>query len=388
MRKLFEENSTSKKILSLIYMNGELPYKALHVIGVSNVSAQKSARKMIKQGYVVKEAPLYGKQTLLLGPTKPEMEPFYKATETYESRKPLLYYKGGSKDSYTKRRRNMMIAETTAFLLEGNVQVFPDEKPVFGEEKILEWNVCMYTPAEIKKRMDSMEARASATRATAVLVSHYEFSMVYFLDAKKMHFSTIVERTSRDRIEYVLNQYSEYRDTHSKKALMETAYLLTRDTGFLTDIIVGERTRKGLPFIIDTSFRQYFFLPYTREGVRMFRMIHTEEKREILYRLVMKSSERTARTGSFVDCDGIKEDGTIIYDYMVPELLRLRRIISFITKNIRSGTQVNYVVFCYDFQIAELEELFKEYGIDRPNILAYSIDTVEKLFLKEDEHGE
>ena len=122
------------QVMNLIYECGELPYKALHVLGTSNKANQNQVKSMEKEGTVRVES-LYKGKTIKLNHTEDPMDYvlFRHAKKQYESVLANTYYASevktvtnATKERVSKRRRNLRLGKTTAFMYAAGMYVFSD----------------------------------------------------------------------------------------------------------------------------------------------------------------------------------------------------------------------------------------------------------------------
>jgi len=378
MRPLFQENSISRRIMAVVHLTGELPYRALRFMGTSKTSSMECARMLVKKGYLIEEKPFRNGRTLILGKKLMETEPFYLAEEVHKKNLQTIYYRNKNKDAYTRRVRNMYMAETLALLWEAKIEILPDLKADLNYETIKQRDVCFYMSKEVKELMSKERARASASRSLGILIVNYQMSLVYHLGMRLPTINLSTERTSRDRIESILNLHCDYQIKHKKPTLMNSVYMLTYNYHALYMLITGKKKKKSerIQFVFDDTFLNYYLLPCDRSGIKVLQMMTAVDGIELLRSLVFKPSEQQRKGTGRIDCDGIKEDGTVAFNFMVPDARRLKNFINGVSIQKRASEPIRACVYCFVWQEPALREVIDE----NIKIVAFSTDKVFQLF--------
>lgn len=377
---LFKDGSISEKIMTIIYLTGELPYNTLQYLGKNRLSSQRTVRTLMEKEYIKQEY-VYKKRTLLLNTDKQvHYEPFPCALQEYELNVSEIYHKGNSRNSRMRRLRNMLLAKTFAFMLESEVAIVPAYKPSLVNYSISKSDIAFYSAKSIKRQMPHEAKRASSTRAMGVLAFQHKLLMVYHFDKVSQAISMPAERMARAKLETTMNGCSSYYKETSSVALIEDSIILTSGySKVLHELVTGYRkgTKTPVPFATDNMFTKHYLIPLDREGISLLKMMVLEYGIDILYALPFTEAEINRRGSGQKASDARSEDGTFLLNFLIPDAKKLKRFLNGAHTSARKQTDERFLIHCYDFQVEALKMLKAE----NVELKVYKMETVYSNFL-------
>lgn len=286
--------------------------------------------------------------------------------EHYMKRKKNFYRTNldGNAINRQKMQRLEMMSESSMFLSEAGIHVFPHEKPYLRGEELSFWHPVFYQSVEIKEIMEDEEARAMASRMTGCICFEDRIFPVYSLADDLIKSGDITEKMMIERLNIFFSR-------RAGRMEAESAFLFTWKFEKLHERL-ALTPNDGAQFFLNENYRHYYLIPYSREGKRLIALLLKKYGTEELMNMVVRNAWR--KTISMIDADGIDEDGVYIFNYLIPDIYRLKKMI----KSANALKEKRFHVFCYSFQE---KALIKELP-ENVTYSVYEFDAVEELCMK------
>lgn len=391
MGRPFRPGIIGRDLLNLVCQTGELPYRALRVLGKSTDYTQKSVKNLVKKGYLRIEKTSIGK-TILLGKNKEYLEQylFDNAAMIHEEAVKNTYYVPDSGDTKEKRTykktlrtRNFRLAKATAFLHACGVYVFSDGspyKPNLMRDKLTGTEEAFYLSNDIKQLM-AIDDKKIPSRSLGCLVHGNDFYVTYYLDQTIPKTTQDTERKSKLHMEYMFGGSYLPMNRGNSRVEIKKCLLITENYPLLTRIFSIEKQRQNRYyspnlFIVDDTYDEYYYLPFGREGIRIYKMLFKDKEKLIYLPISNKKTEITN-----VDCDGIDDEGNFELSFLDCEIKQLKRFLSMAEYFVERHLESKFVIYCYDFQAETLKSLVGE----NIKIFSFTLEQVEEAFGEEEE---
>lgn len=403
MRLSYREGSIKWQVINLIYECGELPYKALHVLGRSNKSNQNQVKSMEKDGIVHVES-LYKGKTIKLNHTEVPMDDvlFKNARKQYESVLSNTYYASevktitnATKERVSKRRRNLRLGKTTTFMYAAGMYVFSDGsiyKPNLLEKGLSGKETAFYLSTDIKKIFSEDEKRIP-NRSLGILIYQTDIFPTYYIDNERQTIVESWERKAKRVLEYYLDMVSDVILKNQRE--ITKCMLLVDDYSLVKDMVMPEYTYEGYKkskqsFKLADTYEKYYCFPYTRNGTKLCHAVLVDGNR--LKNLPIKKRNRVEEADS-IEYNGreiLEEDITgkkilyelSLFDCEIKKLYRFLEFIEFKEYRRKPGEYTDeYKIYCLDFQYEMLQGVLKECNRSKlVKLVSYSTDLVLAKF--------
>ena len=408
MRLSYREGSIKWQVINLIYECGELPYKALHVLGRSNKSNQNQVKSMEKDGIVHVES-LYKGKTIKLNHTEVPMDDvlFKNARKQYESVLSNTYYASevktitnATKERVSKRRRNLRLGKTTTFMYAAGMYVFSDGsiyKPNLLEKGLSGKETAFYLSTDIKKIFSEDEKRIP-NRSLGILIYQTDIFPTYYIDNERQTIVESWERKAKRVLEYYLDMVSDVKLKNQRE--ITKCMLLVDDYRLVKDMVMPEYAYDGYKktkqsFKLADTYEKYYCFPYTRNGTKLCHAVLVDCNR--LKNLPIKRKNRVEESES-IEYNGreiLEKDKTgkkmlyelSLFDCEIKKLYRFLEFIEFKEYRRKPGEYTDeYKIYCLDFQYEMLQGVLKECNRSKlVKLVSYSTELVLAKFSEKKE---
>ena len=364
-----KSNTYRFRIMNYLFYVCVIPARSLRIIGNSVQTVQRTVRDMKKEGWL-KAGKSYEKRYIVLG--KPISffesyeEQYFDGYKSQHGRLRNRYYrKEQTSENKQKFQRLLQLAESSVFLGESGISVIPSTKPCLQFVKRYWDEPTFYQSLEIKELMDADESRATGSRSTGCICWNNEISTVFSLSDDIIKIGEITEKLHVERL------YSFF----SKKVgevKVEDAYLFTWKYNKVHEKL-GLKNRFASYFYLDDTYQNYYLIPYTQEGKELLNLLYSPFAKEELRDMIIKQKWKTSGQED-IEIDGIDENGVLIFNYLIPNILRFKKFVSAAHRL----TGKDFHVYCYDFQ----EEAVKKELTSNMTYSVFRFEEVKELYEK------
>ena len=367
---IYHRDAYRFKLLGYLLYCCVIPKRSLRYLGNETKSVQNGVRRAKREG-LIKEERIHRRAYLTLG--KPlncyeALEGYvFIDYETHDQKLKKNYYRNEvSSEAKQKMQRLNQLAESSIFVGEAGINALPGEKESLRAEK-LHWNdPVFYQSLEVKQYMESEEARAMASRVTGCICWKNEISMVYSLSDDLIKIGDITEKLNMER-------YYGYFCSKVNGLHMEDAYIFTWKYERVHERLELSRNF-GSSFTLDGTYKNYYLIPYTREGNRLLGLLFRLNAKTELMDMIIRSSWRVDRDSIHIEADGVDENGVYVFNYLLPNVYRLKKFL----KAAKMLPDKRFHIFCYDFQ----EEAVAKEAVENVTYSVYSLESVEVMYEK------
>ncbi len=357
-------------LMNYLFYTCIIPTRVLRIMGNTTHAVQKQVNNMEKDGWVKKEKPFERKLlTLAMTPKyfSNYAEVFFGEYSTcYVRIKKNFYRTEISLTNKLKMQRLQQIAETSIFASEAGIKAFPGEKQELQEENLYWDDASFYQSLEIKDEMEYAEARASASRMTGCVCWKNKITPIYSLSDDIIKIGDITEKIMVERL------YMNFSEKVYKLGISDALLFTWKYEKVHLKLELNGNF--GSYFYLSDTYKNYYLLPYTREGKKLLRLLYTDYGKEELMNMIVRNHWKIKQDQMSIEADGIDENGVYIFNYLVPNILRLKKFLA----AARAMTEKKFHIFCYTFQKTVLEKEIP------PNVTLsfYEYDVVDELCKK------
>lgn len=367
---IYHKDSYRFKLLSYLLYCCVIPKRSLRYLGNETKSVQNAVQKAKKEGFI-REERIHGRAYLTL--CKPLTN--YEEVESYifidyethypKLKKSFFRYETSSEAKQKMQRLNQ-ISESTLFVGEAGIEALPGSKESLVSE-ILHWDEpVFYQSLEVKQYMESEEARAMASRATGCICWKNSISMVFSLSDDLIKVGDITEKLNVER-------YYGHFCSKVNGLCIEDAYIFTWKYEKVHERLELSR-RYGSSFTLDGTYKNYYLIPYTREGNRLLGLLFKTNAKTELMDMIIRNSWRIDRDNVHIEVDGVDDNGVYVFNYLLPNVYRFKKFL----KAAKMLPDKRFHVFCYDFQ----EEAVANEAVGNVTYSVYALESVEDMYEK------
>ncbi len=261
-----------------------------------------------------------------------------------------------------KCKRAMLNSETVMMMYGAGINALLDEKPaLFKNEMIPEKGAYYYQSLEIKDitgyeaqiKEEKEKKTAYNTRAVGILAAAADEYIVYNIDQNVIKWSEISEKGFSFNAGLLLNTIKENR---KEKSNVKSCIILYRKDTVLKKAFDYTDAKKKLYVSAETGFKETLYVPYTKEGRKLLRIITTEGWRDKLREKYLKEYDLNTSNLSVV-CDGVRDsDGRREYAllYCIPDMTKLYR---FLKTAQWYKDSAEFKIYCYSYQTDFLKKV-------------------------------
>lgn len=372
--KLYHKDGYRFRVMNYLFYNCIIPARVLRFMGATTKGMQKQVRIMEKDEWIKSENN-FGKKYYVVNPQetsyKEYKENYFADFEIYYMKRRKSFYRSDTSSDYSitnkqKMQRLASISESSIFLSEAGVKIFPSEKSYLHDEFLDFEQPSFYQSIEIKDVMEDEEARSMASRMTGCICHNDKIYTVYSLSDDIIKIGDITEKLMIERLNIFFS-------SKIGKMEVEDTFLFTWKYEKVHEKL-SLQSNFGSHFYLNDNFKHYYLIPYSREGNRLTRLLLKQYAMEELMNMTVKNTWRLDRESITIDADGIDENDVYIFNYLIPDVYRLKRFL-------RSAAVLKdkqFHVFCYKFQ----EEALKNELPPNVSYAVYEFDVVEELCMK------
>lgn len=351
------------ELIQLIYLCGIVPYRALRLLAEEPRMYQRAAREMEKEGLVVIDSK-GGEKNLRL------QENWRENRDKYEEYIPCEYVKYhddvtknipkmlGMKSSYSIAKREICNGNTKIMMYVAGIAIGPDRVEIGSEEELngyymsqeikgTGWYV-KTTNKEFGQNKDSMRNYAN-TRINGMLASSSTGKKyaVYNIGNR------VIEWNRKGEVRIAACIKALGRETWDKEAI-----IIARNYKQYIRIINNTNEKgagKRILINIDYTYDHIYAVPEDSNGVKLLRIINTQNWKKRIINSVCSEEEQEAAMHTSIDCDGYNEENNIHnLVFCVPDLVKLK---NFVKRAQIEDDRSRYRIYCYDFQAPLIQEL-------------------------------
>ena len=367
---LYHRDSYRFKLLSYLLYCCVIPKRSLRYLGNETKSVQNAVHKAEKEG-LIREERIHGRLYLMLCKSVVYYEilegyVFIDYETHYQKLKKSFFRNESSVDAKQKMQRLNQLSESSIFVGEAGIKAIPGAKESLGAEAFLWDEPVFYQSLEVKQYMESEEARAMASRATGCICWKNEISMVYSLSDDLIKVGDITEKLNAER-------YYSYFFPRVNGLHMEDAYIFTWKYERVHEKLELSRNY-GSSFTLDGTYKNYYLIPYTREGNHLLGLLFRPNAKTELMDMIIRGSWRVDRDSIHIEADGVDENGVYVFNYLLPNVYRLKKFL----KAAKMLPDKRFHIFCYDFQ----EEAVAKEVVENVTYSVYALESVEVMYEK------
>lgn len=359
------------KILMVAVLSGEMPYSALNILGTNTRGALKAVTSLRDKGYVMISKSV-GVKRIKIKMFQKKMEEDEDFQKLFSGIQEFRILPPTSKAIEIFRRHR--VAETIIMVLEAGVIVTPGRKPALAQLKVIPENSYFYLSTEWKKIVG--EAKNKGSRFTGALVSPAGIYTTYNMSANLMEWAMIIEARTSQLFHFVETRYCPW--SLNSDVITDAAIFFSEKYELLIDILNNKNIDgNGRPvprprLTLDQTFTYMYYLPLTRDGQKILRMMLVRNWRRWLDTVFFTEEETIIQKHSHIDCDAVV-DNTYILLFCKNELTKFKNFIGTLLTD-KSNNQ--FKIVCYDFQKDVVMKLAK----GRADIVTFPIDVVVAAF--------
>jgi len=367
---IYHRDSYRFKLLSYLLYCCVIPKRSLRYLGNETKSVQNAVHKAKKEG-LIREERIHGRLYLTLCKPVVNYETlkgyvFIDYEMHYPKLKKSFFRNESNAEAKQKMQRLNQLSESSIFVGEAGIKAIPGEKESLGAETFYWDEPVFYQSLEVKQYMESEEARAIASRATGCICWQNKISMVFSLSDDLIKVGDITEKLNVER-------YYGHFCSRVKRLCMEDAYIFTWKYERVHEKLELLR-RYGSLFTLDGTYKNYYLIPYTREGNRLLGLLFKPNAKTELMDMIIRSSWRVDRDIIHIEADGVDDNGVYVFNYLIPNVYRLKKFM----KAAKMLPDKRFHVFCYDFQ----EEAVAKETIENVTYSVYALKSVEDMYEK------
>lgn len=275
------------------------------------------------------------------------------------------------KSDPARRLRSFQLAQTALAMGEAGIRIFPDEKAPLFEEAARP----LAEPLQLPAYYSSLEVKALGIEATKIkngrfagmLLTQKNVWIVYHAGEGALRWYRRSEIKTRALLTHLL---CRVKLPGRYQAGEVQAILLGADMDACARQLAAEDCRDARIFRFDQTYEHFHFLPESREGTWLLRLLMEEE---VVDRLKCTLSQGLLPKGSTasMENDGFTQDGTPVLFSFDGDGQRLTNFVRALRIHGRKGR-----AFCFDFQLAA----FAGYARDTVSFQAISAEKFRKQF--------
>lgn len=366
----YHKDSYRFTLMNYLFYVCIIPTRALRIMGNTTHAVQKQVNSMEKDGWIKKEKPFDRRLlTLSFAPkyySRYEEVFFGEYNACYSRIKKNFYRTETSLTNRLKMQRLQQIAETSIFAAEAGIKTFPEEKIELNEDSLYWYDASFYQSLEIKDEMEFAEARASASRMTGCVFWENRITPVYSLSDDIIKIGDITEKIMVERL---FMNFSE--KVHKLKISDALLFTWKYDKVHSKLSLSGNF---GSYFYLSDTYKDYYLIPYTREGKKLLQLLYSDYGKEELMNMIVRKNWKIQQEQMSIEADGIDENGIYIFNYLIPNILRLKKFLV----AAKAMQEKKFHIFCYTFQKSALEKEITS----NVTLSCYEYDVVDELCKK------
>lgn len=370
-------NSLKIRLLNYIYYTVIIPKKAISLLNWNPHHVRRVLSIMRQEDLIVLEDN-FGKKNYTLSHYADGYEEYlpyiFPDCEWYYSRLRSNYYrkeepsktKQSNKRNKQKMQRLSQYSECSIFLGESGVDIFPNYKRSVLEDELY-WEVpTFYHAIELKKFMPADESRAASSRSIGCLCYRNEISMVFSMSDDIPVTGEITEKKYVDRVYYFFKDKVQ-------EPILSDAYIFSWNYDRVHKKLSIKKKRGGY-FTLDNTYSAYYFIPYSKTGERLMRLLLSPFAKDELMDMVIKREWQKKNGLEEIEMDGINDENEILFNYLIPNIYRFKKFVN----AARLLEHRKFRVHCFDFQ----EEAVKKELSSNMDYSVYEFDAVVDMYLR------
>ena len=367
--RAYRSNTYRFRIMNYLFYACTIPSRSLRIMGNSVVAVQKAVRNMAQNGWVKNEK-IFGKRYVTIAKPlshyRSQEDHFFENYNGYFARlRDSFFRKEVNSKNKQKMQRLTQLAESSIFVGEAGIDVIPGTKPCLQFLKAYWEAPAFYQSLEIKELMAEDESRATGSRSTGCICWKNEVATVFSLSDDIVKIGEITEKLHVERL------YGFFAEKVGEVHVEDT-YLFT----WKYNKVHGKLSLKSQYasfFYLDDTYKNYYLIPYSMTGRELLELLFMPNAKEELQNMLIRKEWQT-KGNTDIEVDGIDENGVYLFNYLVPNIYRLKKFIN-AAKRLKHK---EFHVYCYDFQ----EEAVREELTSNMTCSVYEFATVKELYIK------
>ena len=384
------QNGYRGKLLSLVLENGFLPLDCLRLYDYDTMKEMQRYTRILKSEEIVREQrTLSGTryirlsehgEGMILGEANAELVSRYKSDRIMANLR-YLAIEGGDKEKKVqyKQQQNKIVNDVCAKLFAKISGVETRNIPELDKHSLSAGTKAFFDSSTVKSAGTFKAAfegagsqKLSNSRINGLSVTPGGVYSIYSTGKSVLEWKRSGEVKMAACIQALMNKTT--RDFSMADYEKEAVIISSKDGNF-TKIMEAEykkNSHRRILMNIDFTYEHMYSIPFSNDGVRIFRMMQMENWKYKILDQILEHDEIQESNYVSVSCDGYdKANGIYKLIYCIPDMTKLK---GFAKRAAIEGDKERYQIYCYKSQVPIIAPLVK----DNAKVFIIGIDDMER----------